>query len=389
MPIANRCRAEPGNSNGSEWGEFLHKPGVKFSDFSEIRREIERETDRLTGTNKGVSANPINLKVFSPEVINLTLVDLPGITRVAIGDQPADIEVQIRAMILNYIRPHNAVILAVTAGNSDLTNSDALKLARDVDPAGERTLGVITKLDIMDAGTNALAVLSGQVVPLKLGYIGVVNRSQKDINDAKAVRAALSDEKRYFESHPVYKAIAARCGIPHLARTLQRLLLQHINAFLPALRARLIEMRADATRELELCGPELGGENDASRQVRLLDVLTRVSDAFKSGLDVDDKADVTELQAGARINYIFNDAFGAHVAGMDPLQGVNDNDIKTCLHNAAGTRPALFIAEAAFELLARRQIELLRDPALQCVDLVHEELRVRRTGARPIVFPTD
>jgi replication fork clamp-binding protein CrfC len=322
-----------------------------------------------------VSSTPINLKVYSTEVINLTLVDLPGITRVPIGDQPPDIEVQIRNMVLDFIRPHNAVILAVTAGNSDLSNSDALKLARDVDPAGERTLGVITKLDIMDAGTNALSVLTGQVIPLKLGYIGVVNRSQKDIIDNKAVRAALSDEKAYFESHPVYKSIAARCGIPHLARTLQKLLLQHINAFLPTLRARLLDMRTDAVRELELCGPELADDNESSRQVRLLDILTRVADAYKAGLDISDDVDVTELQAGARVNFIFNDVFGVHVAAMDPLQGISDNDIKTCLHNAAGTRPALFIAEAAFELLVRRQIELLRDPAMQCIDLVHEELR--------------
>jgi dynamin 1-like protein len=109
--------------------------------------------------------------------------------------------------------------------------------------------------------------------------------------------------------------------------------------------------------------------------VRLLDILTRVADAYKAGLDVNDDVDVTELQAGARVNFIFNDVFGTHVAAMDPMQGISDNDIKTCLHNAAGTRPALFIAEAAFELLVRRQIELLRDPAMQCIDLVHEELR--------------
>lgn len=130
--------------------------------FSEIRTEIERETDRLTGVNKGVSDVPINLKVYSPNVVNLTLVDLPGITRVPIGDQPPDIEKQIRSMIMRYITPPNAIVLAVTAGNSDVTNSDALRLARDVDPDGQRTLGVITKIDIMDKGTDAMDVLCGK-----------------------------------------------------------------------------------------------------------------------------------------------------------------------------------------------------------------------------------
>lgn len=161
-----------------EWGEFLHKPGVRFGVFSDIRAEIERETDRMTGTNKGVSDVPINLKVYSPNVVNLTLVDLPGITRVPIGDQPPDIELQIRSMIMRYITPPNAIILAVTAGNSDITNSDALRLARDVDPEGVRTLGVITKIDIMDKGTDAMDVLCGTYVALSLLELRASVRAQ-------------------------------------------------------------------------------------------------------------------------------------------------------------------------------------------------------------------
>jgi dynamin 1-like protein len=67
--------------------------------------------------------------------------------------------------------------MAVTPANQDIANSDALKLARRVDPYGERTIGVLTKLDLMDEGTNALDIIKGNVYPLKLGYIGVVCRS--------------------------------------------------------------------------------------------------------------------------------------------------------------------------------------------------------------------
>lgn len=92
------------------------------------------------------------MKIYSPHVLNLSLVDLPGITRVPVGDQPSDIEMQIRNMIMNYIRPKNAIIVAVTAANTDLANSDALQLAKEVDPEGRRTVGVITKIDLMDKG---------------------------------------------------------------------------------------------------------------------------------------------------------------------------------------------------------------------------------------------
>jgi GTP-binding protein EngB required for normal cell division len=161
-----------------EWGEFLHLPSQRFFDFDEIRAEIQRETDRVTGQNKGLSSKPINLKIYSPYVLNLTLVDLPGITKVPIGDQPQDVEEQIRLMCLEYISNPNAIILAVTAANQDLANSDGLKMARSVDPDGERTIGVLTKVDIMDAGTDCMDILHNKVVPLRRGYVAVVNRSQ-------------------------------------------------------------------------------------------------------------------------------------------------------------------------------------------------------------------
>jgi len=66
-----------------EFGEFLHQPNRRFYDFAEIRREIEAETARIAGTNKGINRSPINLKIYSPHVLSLTLVDLPGLTKVS------------------------------------------------------------------------------------------------------------------------------------------------------------------------------------------------------------------------------------------------------------------------------------------------------------------
>ena len=85
------------------------------------------------------------------------------------GDQPKDIEKQIRDMILKYITKPNAIILAVTAANTDLANSDGLKLAREVDPEGLRTIGVLTKVDLMDQGTDVIDILAGRMIPLRLG----------------------------------------------------------------------------------------------------------------------------------------------------------------------------------------------------------------------------
>lgn len=97
---------------------------------------FQLETDKEAGDNKGVSEKQIRLKIFSPNVLDITLVDLPGITRVPVGDQPSDIESRIRTMIMQYIKHPSCIILAVSPANADLANSDALQLARLADPDG-------------------------------------------------------------------------------------------------------------------------------------------------------------------------------------------------------------------------------------------------------------
>lgn len=160
-----------GTVNLEEWGKFLHTKNKVFSNFEEIRKEIERETDRMAGSNKGICPEPISLKIYSIRVVNLTLVDLPGLTKVPVGDQPEDIEIQIKDLILKHIENPNSIILAVTAANTDMATSEALKMAKEVDPDGRRTLAVVTKLDLMDAGTDAIDILCGRVIPVKLGNL--------------------------------------------------------------------------------------------------------------------------------------------------------------------------------------------------------------------------
>lgn len=207
-------------ANLDEWGEFLHIPGQKFFDFNKIREEIVRETEAKTGRNQGISPQPIGLRIFSPNVLTLTLVDLPGLTKVPVGDQPKDIERQIKDMVIKHISKTNSIILAVTPANTDLANSDGLKLAREVDPEGQRTIGVLTKVDLMDEGTDVVDILAGRVIPLRLGYVPVVNRGQRDIDNRKLISSALEHEKQFFENHRAYRNKHTYCGTPYLARKL-------------------------------------------------------------------------------------------------------------------------------------------------------------------------
>lgn len=365
-------RRKTGDENGvdgEEWAKFLHTKNKIYTDFDEIRQEIENETERISGNNKGISDEPIHLKVFSPNVVNLTLVDLPGITKVPVGDQPKDIELLIRELILKYISNPNCIILAVTAANTDMATSEALKVAREVDPDGRRTLAVVTKLDLMDAGTDAMDVLMGRVIPVKLGLIGVVNRSQLDINNKKSVADSIRDEYAFLQKK--YPSLANRNGTKYLARTLNRLLMHHIRDCLPELKTRINVL---AAQYQSLLGSY--GEPVDDKSATLLQLITKFATEYCNTIEGTAKyIETAELCGGARICYIFHETFGRTLESVDPLGGLTTIDVLTAIRNATGPRPALFVPEISFELLVKRQVKRLEEPSLRCVELVHEEMQ--------------
>ena len=358
-------------ANVEEWGEFLHIPGQKFYDFNKIREEIVRETDSKTGRNAGISPAPINLRIYSPNVLTLTLVDLPGLTKVPVGDQPRDIERQIREMVLKQISKPNAIILAVTAANTDLANSDGLKLAREVDPEGQRTIGVLTKVDLMDEGTDVVDILAGRIIPLRLGYVPVVNRGQRDIENKKAISYALEHERSFFENHKAYRNKSSYCGTPYLARKLNLILMMHIKQTLPDIKARISASLQKYSAELGTLGDSILG-NSANI---VLNIITEFSNEYRTVLEGNNQElSSIELSGGARISFVFHELYANGVKAVDPFDQVKDIDIRTILYNSSGSSPALFVGTTAFELIVKQQIKRLEDPSLKCVSLVHDEL---------------
>ncbi|GAA5805746.1 hypothetical protein HPULCUR_011271 [Helicostylum pulchrum] len=357
-----------------DYAEFLHVPHQKYYDFSQVRAEIANETERVAGSNKGISRTPIHLKIYSKNVLNLTIIDLPGLTKLPLGDQPHDIDVQIKQLVLDYISKTNSIILAVTPANADLANSDSLKLARRVDPEGKRTMGVLTKLDLMDAGTDALDVLTGKSFPLKLGFIGVVNRSQQDIITNKPLEEAVKSEQLFFQTHPSYRGISQRCGSVYLSKQLNQILINHIREKLPDLRSKLSSLIGQTQHELSQYGdPAFAGS--IHRGSLILKLLTMFSTEFISSIDgTSSSISTKELSGGARIYFIFNSIFGTALDSIHPCANLTDEDIRTAIRNSTGPRCSLFVPELAFDLLVRPQIKLLEAPSLRCVNLAYEEL---------------
>ncbi|XP_051245372.1 dynamin-3 isoform X2 [Dicentrarchus labrax] len=361
-------------NNKAEYAEFLHCKGKKFVDFDEVRSEIEAETDRITGSNKGISPVPINLRVYSPHVLNLTLIDLPGMTKVAVGDQPIDIEHQIRDMLMQFITKESCLILAVTPANTDLANSDALKIAKEVDPQGMRTIGVITKLDLMDEGTDAKDIFENKLLPLRRGYIGVVNRSQKDIDGKKDIRAALAAERKFFLSHPAYRHIAERMGTPHLQKTLNQQLTNHIRDTLPGLRSKLQSQLLSLEKEVEEY--KNFRPDDPTRKTKaLLQMVQQFGVDFEKCIEGSgDQVDTNELSGGAKINRIFHERFPFELVKIVFDEKELRREISHAIKNVHGVRTGLFTPDLAFEAIVKKQILKLKEPSLKCVDLVVSEL---------------
>ncbi|XP_045510720.1 dynamin isoform X8 [Colias croceus] len=362
-------------NGNAEYAEFLHCKGKKFTDFNEVRSEIESETDRITGSNKGISPVPINLRVYSPNVLNLTLIDLPGLTKVPIGDQPIDIEQQIKAMIFQFIRRESCLILAVTPANTDLANSDALKLAKEVDPQGLRTIGVITKLDLMDEGTDARDVLENKLLPLRRGYIGVVNRSQKDIDGRKDISAALAAERKFFLSHPSYRHIADRLGTPYLQRVLNQQLTNHIRDTLPGLRDKLQKQLLALEKDVEQY-KHFRPDDPSIKTKAMLQMIQQLQTDFERTIEGSGSAQINtnELSGGAKINRLFHERFPFEIVKMEFDEKELRREIAFAIRNIHGIRVGLFTPDMAFEAIVKKQIARLKEPSLKCVDLVVQEL---------------
>ncbi|KAI9753107.1 MAG: dynamin-like GTPase mgm1, partial [Lichina confinis] len=214
----------------AEYGEFPALGLGKVTDFSQIQRTLT-DLNLAVPEAECVSDEPIQLTIHSPNVPDLSLIDLPGYIQVTGLDQPMELKQKIADLCDRYIQPPN-VILAISAADVDLANSTALRASRRVDPRGERTIGVITKLDLVDP-RRAAEILNDRKYPLRLGYVGVVCRVPSTTGLFSKGSSSVSDlirknEKTFFATHPAEFGPEApvEVGVPTLRTKLMRVLEQ-------------------------------------------------------------------------------------------------------------------------------------------------------------------
>ncbi|CAD5194430.1 unnamed protein product [Musa acuminata subsp. malaccensis] len=350
-----------------EYAEFLHLPKRKFTDFALVRKEIQDETDRLTGKTKQISPVPIHLSIYSPFVVNLTLIDLPGLTKVAVEGQPDSIVQDIENMVRTYVEKPNCIILAISPANQDIATSDAIKLAREVDPTGERTFGVLTKLDLMDKGTNALDVLEGRSYKLQHPWVGIVNRSQADINKNVDMIVARRKEREYFANSLDYSHLASKMGSEYLAKLLSRHLESVIRARIPSISSLITKTIDELESEMDHLGRPIA--LDAGAQLYTILELCRAFDKiFKEHLE-------GGRPGGDRIYGVFDNQLPAALKKLPFDRHLSLQNVKKVVSEADGYQPHLIAPEQGYRRLIESSLNYFRGPAEASVDAVHFVLK--------------
>ncbi|XP_010273812.1 PREDICTED: dynamin-related protein 1C [Nelumbo nucifera] len=347
----------------SEYAEFLHTPKKKFTDFALVRKEIQDETDRITGKTKHISNIPIHLSIYSPNVVNLTLIDLPGLTKVAVEGQPDSIVEDIENMVRSYVEKPNCIILAISPANQDIATSDAIKLAREVDPSGERTFGVLTKLDLMDKGTNALDVLEGRSYRLQHPWVGIVNRSQADINKNVDMIAARRREREYFQSSSEYGHLAHKMGSEYLAKLLSQHLEAVIRQRIPSITALINKAVDELDAELDRLGRPIGTEGGAQLYT-ILEMCRAFDRIFREHLD-------GGRPGGDRIYGVFDNQLPAALKKLPFDRHLSLQNVRKVISEADGYQPHLIAPEQGYRRLIDTSLGFFKGPAEASVDAVH------------------
>ena len=364
-------------NSGEPWAIFEERKGTKFTDFIKVRETIEALTDEVCKTNKNIVDKPIVLNVYSKTCPDLTLVDLPGVTRVPIGDQPRNIEQITKDMCRRYAEDPLTIILCVIAANSDIATSDGLMLAKEIDTSGSRTIGVLTKLDIMDAGTDARKTLMNEEIPLRLGYVGVKNRSKQDLINKLSMEETTRKEKEFFKSHPVYKNIPpGHLGTDVLINKLTKIYFKIIRENLPRIIKAINERLKSAEEELQGLGQPMPTD-DAGKMSMLWNMINEYCDIFRKVLQGkynNKRLNFLEGEGGFKIKILYKKLLEEFTGDYKATKGYTDENINYALTIHEGDSIPGFPSVDAFIYLLRPQLEKLKDPIEECFQNVFQYL---------------
>jgi len=379
---------EIGDYNSSGWNMdkkiTIKIPIPTDQEINEIRDSIMKKTNEIAGEGMNISSKPIVLKIYSPHVPNLSLIDLPGLTMVACTDkgQPHDIKDRIENLVVSYIKQKRTIILAVMQARSDLETDLGLALVKKYDHEGQRIIGVLTKPDLMNHETHIGEYLTGNIsknLMLTYGYYVVKNRGgqeSKDVNIMKAYEL----EKEYFNNHmeynkPVHKD---RIGTLNLTNSLSKILISSISEILPSVMSEIMVLENKINVKLDKMGQDL----PTTKEGKLSFLNKYVSNFYYRFIDSIESRG-TVLNTGKMIKDTFI-SYRKNLIDIKPFankQIYNEEYFKNIISSFEGNHmsfhiPPIQILEACIIDERHKPIMTLKDKSVACVDEVCELIMI-------------
>lgn len=391
---------------------FDNKEENIIHDCAQIKEGIDRRTkENITGDHN-VTSKPIYLTIKSSIVPNLILVDLPGLIKNVVEGQKEETVRLIQEMVEGFIRDPNTIILAISAANVDIANSDALRLAKKFDPEQNRTLGVLTKIDRSENHIETVKVLSGVSIPLKLGFVGVKLRSLTETNEGKSLIRCREEEELFFKTQPEYATVRNHCGVPFLSKKLSQLLITSIKNELPKIRETLnsrqksiddeLKKMKSPYEEVEKVPSELiskfirafvqkyqdnligdfdphsriqnkGGDdatpdNNAKGKIMPGRSVSPPPVHSLSSSPIFQISEKKKLFGGALVRYTIREGFYKELDNVNNELSLDDDQLKIAVHNSDGINTSVFIPEPCFRSLMSEVIDRLRVPIMVCIE---------------------
>uniref|UniRef100_A0A8D2D9Q2 Interferon-induced GTP-binding protein Mx1 n=1 Tax=Sciurus vulgaris TaxID=55149 RepID=A0A8D2D9Q2_SCIVU len=376
--VASRANEEAGAGGGVAGQGQLLDEEVELSEASQVEGEVNKAQNIIAGSGLGISDELISLEVSSPGVPDLTLIDLPGITRVAVGDQPADIGRQIKRLIRKYIQKQETINLVVVPSNVDIATTEALSMAQEEDPDGDRTIGILTKPDLVDKGTEdqVVGVVRNLVCHLKKGYMIVKCRGQQDIQTRLSLAKALQKEKAFFEDHPQFRVLLeeGKATIPCLAERLTSELIAHICKSLPLLENQIKESIQKVTEELKAFGVDVP-EEESERTFFLIDKINAFNQDINAVVQAEEVVGPDDIRLFTRLRKVFHK--WSTLIEENFKKGGCAGVCKQKFENQyRGRELPGFVNYRTFETIIKEQLKSLEEPAVDMLHTVTDMVRL-------------
>ena len=283
-------------------------PPVEYGDTVAFGKAITELTDQLTKKGE-IGETPIYVKLKKPNSPTFTLTDVPGITLNSNIVADDVIERQTTNLTRKMIgESPDTLVLLVLPATDDFGNSKALQLARKLDPQGERTIGVVTKIDNLSAGSDIVKKMSGDEIPLRHGFFAVRNRTQIEIEEELDIEELGELEQTLFREDAILSKLPQeQQGMPRLLEKVAIEQSKRLDKCIPELRekvkGRLVAEQAALSDLPESLGDELERQRFSYR------VLGRIESDFRRCVKSDTSVlgcDCTVTNLSARVNEIMN-----------------------------------------------------------------------------------